>query len=281
MGGLLAVIVMNLQELKVEVVNAIKKAATTVPEYVEGKLKKAYEAEEGVAKNQIKNILENIKIAKENCVPLCQDTGIVTFHVSIKDLKIDLTSLEKVLREAVKEATSAVPLRPNAVDPLTRVNSGNNVGEGVPVIYYSSGERDEIVIHLRGAGSDNQTFLKIFPPTINKEEVERFIINCTLENAEKACPPLIIGVGIGGTSDYSLILSKKALLDSSDMDDWERELLRKVNSLGVGPMGLGGKTTALRLKIKKAYCHTASLPVAVSFNCWALRTAKISLERFL
>ncbi len=272
---------MDSQELKAEIIDAIRKAATSVPEYIEKELRRAYEIEEGVAKNQIENILKNIKIARENCLPICQDTGIVTFHVSIKDASIDLKYLEKILREAVKEATNIVPLRPNAVDPLTRVNSGNNVGEEVPIIYYSSGERNEIIIHLRGAGSDNQTFLKIFPPTIDKEEIEKFIIKCVLENAEKACPPLIIGIGIGGTSDYSLTLSKKALLDSSDMDDWEKELLRKVNSLGIGPMGLGGKTTALKLKIKKAYCHTASLPVAISFNCWALRTAKVNLEEFL
>lgn len=261
--------------MKEEIIEAIERAATSLPDYIKEELKKAYRREKGIAKEQIKNILENVEIAEREKIPLCQDTGTITFYARIRERNLE--ALEKILRRAVLEATQKVPLRENVVSPLKRINTGNNVGKYLPTIYFEVSKKEEIIVHLRGAGSDNQTFLKIFPLTATKKDIEKWVGKCVLDKAKNACPPLIIGIGIGGVPDYTLKLSKKALINNNKMDGWEEKLLEKINKLGIGPMGLGGKTTALRVKIEKAHCHTASLPVALSFNCWALRIAKIDL----
>ncbi len=231
-----------------------------------------------IACSQLGCIMDNVKKAEFLGRPMCQDTGIPVFYVSGK---FD-SSISKLIADGVRKATKEVPLRPNAVDPLTRENSGDNLGDGMPIIHYIPTDDDFITISVlpKGAGSENMTRLAMLNPSDGIEGVKRFIIDSVLDAGGKPCPPTIVGVGIGGMADTCVAMSKEALLmplDKQNPDpvlrDMEEELFIKLNESGLGPMGLGGNTTSLAVKIKKAYCHTASLPVAVSIGCWATRRA--------
>lgn len=259
------------------VVELIKKAVVDLPEEVEEALRDAYEREESeIARLQLKNILDNVKLAREQQIPLCQDTGIPLFFVRLgNESKKDES--EKAIVEGVREATASVPLRPNVVDPITRENSGDNSGVGMPQIYWSvSDDRHTYITYMpKGAGSENASAQKMLKPSDN---IKDFILDTVEKAGGKPCPPIIVGVGIGGAMDTSTTLAKKALLrplDSKNPEEayakLEDELLAEINGLGIGPMGLGGKTTALAVNVEYASCHTASLPVAVNIQCWAHR----------
>lgn len=261
-----------------KIVELIKKAVVDLPEGVEEALIEAYEREESeIAKLQLKNILENVRLAREFQSPMCQDTGLPLFFVDLGNAK--RKEIEKAIVEGVKEATSSVPLRPNVVDPLSRKNTGDNTGNGMPQIYWgASGDDYTYVTYMpKGAGSENASAQKMLKPT---ESIKDFVLNTVKDAGGSPCPPIIVGVGIGGTMDTSTMLAKKALLrplDSRNSHEeyakLEDELLTEINRLGIGPMGLGGKTTALKVNIGHAACHTASLPVAVNIQCWAHRYA--------
>jgi fumarate hydratase subunit alpha len=260
---------MNVTEL-------IKKAVTDLPEEVERALETAYNLEEGdTAKLQLKNILENIKLARESQRPMCQDTGLPLFFVELGNSKKE--GVEKAIVEGVREATNSVLLRPNVVDPLSRSNTGDNTGRGIPQIHWSTSDDGHTYVTYmpKGAGSENASAVKMLKPTGG---VKEFVIETVKKAGGKPCPPIIVGVGIGGAMDMSATLAKKALLrplDSKNPDEsyakLEDELLKEINELGIGPMGLGGRTTALAVNIEHAACHTASLPVAVNIQCWAHR----------
>jgi len=232
------------------------------------------------ATSQLDAILENIFIAKKRCVPMCQDTGILVFFVEIgRDARIVL-DLDWAIRQGVKQATDSVPLRPNAVEPLTRLNSGDNTGDGLPDINYSfkDGTTITITVAPKGAGSENMSALKMLKPS-QVGSVKEFVVETVQKAGGMPCPPIIVGVGIGGSFDKSARLAKRSLLRSlGDMDEYELEILQAINSLGIGPMGLGGRTTALAVHVEKAHCHTASLPVAVNIQCWANRHASVTLN---
>lgn len=252
------------------------KAQTDLPSDIIRALQSALGQENNeVAKAHLSAILKNIEFAGNNRIPMCQDTGIPIFFVDVgNELHIDF-DLSQAIAEGVRHATDQIPLRPNAVDPLTRINSGDNTGNGIPDINYSFVEGNELCITVapKGAGSENMSALKMFNPT-EVSGIHNFILETVLNAGGMPCPPVIVGVGIGGTFDKSARLAKKALLeDTDDMNEMERELLAEINSLGIGPMGMGGNTTALAVHIKKAHCHTASLPVAVNIQCWANRHA--------
>jgi fumarate hydratase subunit alpha len=212
---------------------------------------------------------------------MCQDTGIMIFFAELGEEFQPGFDLEAAIWEAVVRATVEIPLRPNAVDPLTRKNSGDNTGIGIPDIHWKlvPGKQLKVTAAPKGAGSENMSALRMFNPTeigIIKDFVFETIVNA----GGMPCPPLTIGVGIGGSSDAAARLAKEALLEPLDdpMDDFEREIFEGVNSLGIGCMGLGGSTTALAVHVKTAYCHTASLPVAVNIQCWANRHASVVFE---
>jgi len=263
----------------------LRRAETSLPRDVEKALQAAYRAErEDIAKTQLKAILENIKYARAKAVPICQDTGLPVFYVKIGSrLEADLGAIDAAIVEGVRNATKKVPLRPNAVHPLTRKNSGDNTGTGVPVIeveLLQDADYLELTVLPKGAGSENMSSLRMLNPSEGIGGVKRFVLETVASAGGNSCPPTIIGVGIGGTADSAMSLSKKALLrriGSRNADRGaaalEKGLLCDINGLGIGPMGLGGKTTALAVHIELAYCHTASLPVAVSMQCWANRRA--------
>jgi len=264
------------------VLKTLRKAETELPEDVVNELKKAFEKEVSpVAKAQLQAILKNIALAKKHSIPMCQDTGILIFFVEIgRELQLDF-ELEAALKKAVQKATKEIPLRPNAVSPLGRKNSGDNTGCGIPDINYSfvPGKSLKITVAPKGAGSENMSALRMFNPT-EIDKIKTFVLETVVNAGGMPCPPLTIGIGIGGSFDKAARLAKKALLRKLDtpMDAFEQELLNAVNALGIGSMGLGGSTTALAVHVEKAHCHTASLPVAINIQCWANRHASLVLK---
>ncbi len=235
-----------------------------------------------IAYSQLGAIMDNAKKADFLGKPMCQDTGIPVFYVSGK---FDF-SIKKDIENAVKRATKEIPLRPNLVDPITRENTGDNAGLESPFIHYNPTDDDfvEITVLPKGAGSENMTRLAMLNPADGIEAVKKFIVDAVLDAGGRPCPPSIVGVGIGGTSDVCVAMAKEALtvpIDYRNKDkvlrEMEEELFVKLNSSGLGPMGLGGSTTVLGVNIKKAGCHTASLPVAVNIGCWATRRASVRI----
>ncbi|MCL2317797.1 MAG: fumarate hydratase [Methanomassiliicoccaceae archaeon] len=261
------------------VANLLKAANTKLPRDIGWALEAAAGWEsDPLARMQLGAIMDNVKKAEVLGRPMCQDTGIPTFFVKGK---FD-PSIKKEIEKGLMNATEKVPLRPNTVDPLTRKNPGNNLGGGMPAIHFIPTEDEflEIAVLIKGAGSDNMTKTAMLNPSEGLEGVKRFVVHAVLEAGGRPCPPGIIGVGIGGTAEECLLNSKKALvsqLDSENPDpvlkELEEDLFVKLNSSGLGPMGLGGSTTVLGVKARSAYCHTASLPVAVNIGCWATRRA--------
>jgi fumarate hydratase subunit alpha len=236
-------------------------------EYVDAMKSSLDEMDGAVGKSQLENILENVRIAREGSKPMCQDTGIVGFIVKIGDGFPLRSKLKEILVEATRRATKEIPLRPNAVDNF-KGNTGDNVGLNghIPIIYLDLVEGDdlELVAVPKGGG--------------------RFVIEALSEAGSLGCPPYFVGVGVGGGEDYCMYLAKKALLKPFHVRNpdpeialMEKELLEKVNQLGVGAMGLGEGITALDLHIEMAARHPASLPVGIVLSCWALRHAKATI----
>jgi fumarate hydratase subunit alpha len=257
-----------------------------LPVDVKNALRKAYDNEtDGTARLNLKAILENIEAAHQNGIPMCQDTGLPIVFVKLGSVKVE--NLYQGIRNGVKMATSEVPLRPNVVDPFTRKNTGTNTGKGIPLVDVELVEGDyiELTIFPKGFGSENNNAMKMALPGEGFDGVKNFVLETVLAAGGKPCPPTRIGVGIGGSSDYALKLAKKALLrdvESKNSDkrlaDLEYELLELVNSTGIGPMGLGGKTTALDVKIELVDTHTAGLPIGICIQCWAARHASAILK---
>ncbi|WP_214084157.1 fumarate hydratase [Methanoculleus sp.] len=234
---------------------------------------------DAIARRELANILENIALAEERQVPICQDTGVPVIYLTLPpDIGLSPDLFEGV-REGVRRATATIPLRPNVVDPLTRENTNDNTGAGMPAVHVAPGDRLTVTVLPKGAGSENVSRLGMLLPS-QAAQIPKFVAETILLAGGRPCPPVILGVGIGGTFDLAAALAKEALLLPIDtMDEYEQELCDAVNALGIGPMGLGGDTTALAVKVKRADCHTASLPVAVNVQCWACRRATVEVKR--
>jgi fumarate hydratase subunit alpha len=260
-------------------VRAITEAEILLPDDVLRALKRAHQTETNpVARRELGNILDNIALAKQLQVPLCQDTGVIICYVTLPPPITFSNGLLDAIREGVRQATDLVPLRPNVVDPCSRENTGTNTGPALPAIHVTPGERLTITILPKGAGSENVSRSAMLLPS-RKEDIRTFVLETMLAAEGKPCPPVILGVGIGSTFDGVAALAKEALLEPIDqMDPFEQSLCDAVNQLGIGPMGLGGNTTALAVKVKRGDCHTASLPVAVNVQCWASRRATAVVE---
>ncbi|MDD5195758.1 MAG: fumarate hydratase [Candidatus Omnitrophica bacterium] len=251
-------------------------------------LQKAYRLEKNIkAKNALGWILENAKIAKKESLAICQDTGLpVVFIAAGKDVSVSST-LVKAIEEAVASGYAKNYLRASVVDPLKR-GTPSYIGVVSHVEFPSSFKGLKITILPKGFGSENKSQLRMFNPTAGLGEIEDFIVEAVKRAGPEACPPYIIGIGIGGTSDTALLLAKKALLQNLDkpnqdktLRQLEQRLCTKINSLHIGPMGLGGKCTVLAVKIKTAPTHIAGLPVGVNISCHALRSATIKIARKL
>jgi fumarate hydratase subunit alpha len=253
---------------------AIREAEIRLPPDVIAAIRNAAAKESSdIARQELGHILENIALAERLGVPICQDTGVPVVYLTVPPEVPVTCDLLEAVAEGVRTATRVIPLRPNVVLPMERANSGDNTGPGMPAIHIRPGERMEIAVLPKGAGAENMSRLAMLLPT-EQDRIPRFVAETMLIAGGRPCPPVVLGVGIGGTFDGVAALAKEALLEPIDsMDPFEQELCDAVNALGIGPMGLGGKTTALAVKVKTASCHTASLPVAVNVQCWAARRA--------
>ncbi|OPX68473.1 MAG: fumarate hydratase [Methanoregulaceae archaeon PtaB.Bin108] len=258
---------------------ALRQAQITLPPDVIRALSMARERETSeIAKGELANIIANLEMAGSLSVPICQDTGVPVVYITLPpDVPLTCTMYDAVA-EGVRKATREIPLRPNVVDPLSRENSGNNTGAGMPAIHVRPGDRFTITVLPKGAGAENMSRIAMMLPS-ERDQIPKFVVETMLLAGGRPCPPVILGVGIGSTFDGVAALAKEALLEPIDcMTPYEEEILNIVNSLGIGPMGLGGKTTALAVKVKTGGCHTASLPVAVNVQCWACRRATVEVD---
>ena len=231
-----------------------------------------------VAQGILDQIIENYGIADENNVPVCQDTGMACVFIDVgQDVHVE-GNLEEAIHEGVRQGYRDGYLRKSVVrDPLDRVNTGDNTPA---MIYYNivPGEQIKITVAPKGFGSENMSQIKMLKPSDGLQGVKDFVVKVVEDAGPNPCPPVVVGVGVGGTFDKAAFMPKKALtrpVDSHNEDPFyaalEDELLEKINALGVGPQGFGGRTTALAVNIEKCPTHIAGLPVAVNINCHVTR----------
>ncbi|MCX5698994.1 MAG: fumarate hydratase [Candidatus Omnitrophica bacterium] len=285
-----------MRELKAEkiiqaVMELVKRANFSLRKDVLSALRKAYRREKNKrAKTILKAILDNAAYAQEENLAICQDTGMPVIFARIgQDLKIS-GNLKAAINSGVEAGYKKYSLRNSILpDPLLRDKSGFS-----PCILHIdivSGNKIELILLPKGFGCENKSQLKMFKPTASIEEIKQFIIEAVKSAGPDACPPYVVGVGIGGTADYACLLAKKALLKrikpqrepqrglspKGTVPGFERELLFEINNLNIGPLGLGGRTTALAVNIQTYPTHIAGLPVAVNISCHALRSASVIL----
>ncbi len=263
--------------------NLLKLAVIRLPSDVKEALQRAYREETSEAgRVNLKAILTNIEFAEKLNTPICQDTGTIIFYVKAGAGARGLEKVEAALRKATKRATREVPLRPNAVDPFTRKNSGDNTGRFIPYVNWevTDGDSIEITALPKGGGSENVCVLGMITPGEGVKGLKKFVIDAVIKAGAKPCPPNILGVGVGGGADIAMKIAKKSLLrplnqpnPNPELAQLEKELYEAANSTGIGPMGLGGKFTVLGVNVEYAHRHPASYPVAVAFQCWAARRA--------
>lgn len=268
----------------------IRRASTDLAPDVEAVLRRGREAEaEGsTARNVLDSILRNVELSREEASPICQDTGLVNFFVKVPR-GVDAEPIRAGLVDAVREATRVGLLRPNAVHPITGKNSGDNVGENLPYFAIEPWDGDEVVVDvlLKGGGSENVGAQYRLPDASIKagrdlDGVERAVIDGVFKAQGFGCAPGVLGVCIGGDRAGSYVGAKKQLLRALDdvnpdpvLADMEARLLDRCNHLEIGPMGFGGKTTVLAVKIGWLHRHPASFFVSMAYNCWADRHARL------
>lgn len=270
-------------------VELLRIAATELPiEYVEEMNKLMAATDGNVGKSQLKNILEDIDMARSGSRPMCQDTGIVAFIVKVGDGFPLRSELRDILVKATKRATEEVPLRPNAVD-MFKGNTGDNVGLNgyVPIIYWDlvPGNSLKITAMPKGGGSSNIAAHRMLKPGLGIKGVKQYVVEAVAKAGSLGCPPYFVGVGVGGGEDLCMKLAKNALLkplkvrnDDPKVASMEEELLGKLNQLGIGAMGLGEGPSVLDIHMEFAARHPASLPVGVVISCWALRHVRAEIS---
>ncbi len=266
-----------------KITEVIKKLCIDANCYLPGDLKNRIEdcrkAEcWGQAQEILDRIIENYQISDEKAQPICQDTGVACVFLKIgQEVHID-GNLEEAVNEGVRQGYTEGYLRKSVVrDPLDRVNTGDNTPA---MIYYElvPGDKLEITVAPKGFGSENMSQIKMLRPSDGLQGVKDFVCKVVEDAGPNPCPPIVVGVGIGGTFDKAAFLAKKALMRSVDVPNekpfyaqLEKELLEQINALGIGPQGFGGKTTALAVNIETFPTHIAGLPVAVNINCHVTR----------
>ncbi len=248
------------------------------------------EKEQG-AKEIYASMLKNMEAAKTLGRPICQDTGIIQLFVKIGTGFKHLDKLNEALVEAVRKASAETPLRPNAVLPFIDKNTGNNIGPGSPCIYYelvSDSDELEIEVYCAGGGCSLPGFSAVLFPSEGIEGVVRRIVDMVIDRGVNACPPLIVGVGIGTCADSAALLSKKALIrpvgtvnPEENAAKLEKELFDKLSHIGFGPNGLGGSESVLGVNVETSCHHPATLAMGVSFGCWASRHGGIIFDNEL
>jgi len=258
-----------------------------LPSDILGAIKEAHVHEtKDLAKKQLEAILNSANLSYERHLPLCQDTGLVTLFIS-GELVQHMGEVETALSEAIQRLTAKSGMRANVVNPLTRKNTGTNTGLGEPeVLIDKSTEKTSMKMILKGAGSENFTNLKMMVPTASRQDMMKHILQAVIDAGGKTCPPNILGIGIGGSAVQAMVNSKLALLrkigtrnSDPEVAQFETNIVKAANELGIGTMGLGGDTTVLDAHIETAGTHTACLPIAISFGCWANRISEAELTK--
>lgn len=238
-----------------------------------------------LAKDILESIQQNITISEEGVFPLCQDTGMACVFLEIgQDVHVQGSLISEAVNEGVRRGYSEGYLRKSIVaDPLRRVNTGDNTPAYINTEIVP-GDRIKITVAPKGFGSENMSGIKMLPPSAGEDGVKDFVVDVCEKAGANPCPPICVGVGIGGNFDRAALMAKKALLIPPDCDnpdpyyaEMEQELLSRINALGIGPQGFGGRTTALSVKIIAAPTHIAGLPVAVNINCHVARHASAIL----
>ena len=267
-----------------EIIKTVKELSIEANYYLPNDVKEAIEKAEKnekwpIANNILNKILENSQIAATEKMPICQDTGMACVFVDIgQDVHITRGSLEEAINEGVRQGYAEGFLRKSVVkDPIHRVNTNDNTPA---LIYYNMvpGDKVKITVAPKGFGSENMSRIAMLKPSDGLEGVKNFVLETVRMAGPNPCPPIVIGIGIGGSFDKAAYLAKKALIrpvNENNTDEFygnlEKELLEEVNKIGIGPQGFGGKTTALALNIETYPTHIAGLPVAVNINCHATR----------
>ena len=263
------------------------KALTDIPQDVRAGLRRGHGAERtagnATASKVMLTVLENVQLADDKSMMVCQDTGLAIYKLLIgnrlAERGLDMVELKRRIRVGAERATKEYPLRSNTVHPLTRKNTHTNTGEGIPVIkvdFVADSDTLEIWMAPKGSGSENMSFLRMLKPADGIKAVKRFVLECVFDSGANPCPPTIVGIGLGGTSDVAAALAKEASCfrkvgtRSADplVSQLEAELLDLINQTGIGPQGLGGATTAMAVNIEWAHTHISQLPVAVNMQCW-------------
>ncbi|OAQ20144.1 fumarate hydratase [Thermosulfurimonas dismutans] len=271
------------QKIKEAVARGAIEACRDLPPEVERALKEALSKEDlPLARRALEILLENVKTARKVGLPLCQDTGIPVVFVRIGE-DVQVKNLYEAIEEGLYLGFKEGYLRASVCEVLSRRNTGTNT-PGVIHCEIVPGEELEIFLLPKGCGSENMSRLAMLPPSAGLEGIKNFVIETVSRAGANPCPPVVVGVGIGGNFETAALLSKKALLrplakphPEKEVADLEEELLLKINQLGIGPLGLGGQTTALAVHIETHPSHIASLPVAVNIQCHAHRIKRIVL----
>ena len=270
-----------------DITNLVEKlcidACCVISDDINNKFKSCLETEKSpLGKNVLSTLIENAKIARDECSPMCQDTGVTVVFVKMgQNVKIEGGFIEDAINQGVRQGYEKGYLRKSVVrSPIDRINTGDNTPA---VIHYEIVPEDifHITVSPKGFGSENKSALKMLTPSEGVEGIKRFVINTVSVAGGNPCPPIIVGVGIGGTMEKAALMSKKALLrplNTKNPDpvlaNLEAELLDEINKLGIGPAGFGGTTTALGVHIMTYATHIAGLPVSVNIGCHATRHAE-------
>lgn len=265
----------------------LQRAATRVNPRIVQILEEHVQKERSLGrKRTLETMVQNIKLAEETRAPVCQDTGVPMFFLTVGRHFRHAINWEVVIPEVVTRATREIPLRPNAVHPWTNHNTGTNVGEHFPPLYYEFNEGEDVSVEvlLKGGGAENYCRLAMLNPAQAWDVIEEEVSRTVREAGGRACPPLVVGLGIGGDATTAMVLAKRSLLrafkprpKSGEVTDLERRLLAKLNALNIGPMGLGGSPTVLDVCVEFAHRHPASFPVGIVLQCYLHRTAKLTI----
>lgn len=277
------------EEIVKNVRDIIVYSASNLPKDALDALNDAYENEKSpVSREVLKQLLENADIASSEARPLCQDTGLAVFFVKVgEEVKVVGGLLKDAINEGTEKGYVEGYLRASTCEPFSRANLKDSVGYNLPAIIHFDivkGDKIDIEYAAKGGGSENVSRAKVLPPAAGKEGVIAFVKECISDAGGNPCPPITIGVGIGGTFERAVISSKHALFrnigsknEDPEMSELEETILEEVNKLGIGAMGMGGTKTALAVHIESNPCHIASLPVSVNVQCHSSRHTHITI----
>jgi tartrate/fumarate subfamily iron-sulfur-dependent hydro-lyase alpha chain len=267
--------IQSLKQIPTDIVEAIRRAA-------------ALETLE-VAKRIFSHYLQSIELGQTKDMIVCQDTGIPIYWVDIGgNLRLDGSRLTAAITRGTERATREHPLRSSIVSPIKRENRQTSTGDRIPIIHYdflAGSDTLDILFMPKGSGSENMSFLKMLVPADGVNGIKRFVLEHVVGAGAKPCPPTIVGVGIGGSSDLCMTLAKRASArplgsksPDPDLAALEKELFEAINKTGIGPQGLGGNTTALAVHIESAWTHITCNPVAVNMQCWRAERRRAKLR---